>query len=149
MVKLNFPTFDIMLKNRENTPYIFDVIRKKWVKCTPEEWVRVHCIHFLIHEKNYPASWIQVERELSLFGTKKRFDILVHTSDQQHLLLVECKAPTVALNQKSFDQILRYQLQLKCPYLMLTNGLNHYFCEMKTSEDFRFIESLPSYTPSL
>jgi hypothetical protein len=81
------------LKNRENKPYIFDRVRKKWLLCTPEEWVRVHVVSYLIETKGYPASWMRVEQELRVFGTRKRFDLVVVDAAMKSHILIECKAP--------------------------------------------------------
>ena len=146
MQNLNFPTYSFRLKNSENNTHIFDVIRKKFVVLQPEEWVRQHCVQYLIHEKNYPISLINVEKELLINGLKKRYDIVVFNSDGSLILLVECKAPKVKISQGVFDQIARYNLKLKAPFLMVTNGLNHYFCIMNhDSESFEFLEALPNY----
>ena len=146
MEKLNFPPCEIQLKNKENKPFIFDQIRKKWIHCTPEELVRIHCLNYFIHTLNYPASWIKVENEIKLFQTRKRFDVMLVNPNFGNLLLVECKAPSVKLDQKVFDQIARYNLQVKSQYMMLTNGLNHYFCTMDyKNQQYRFIKELPKY----
>jgi len=147
MKRLNFPPGAVQLKNKENKILVFDQIRKKWLRCTPEEWVRVHCLNYLIHTLNYPASWIKVENEIKLYNTLKRFDIMVVNPNQGNLLLVECKAPSVKLDQQVFDQIARYNLETKSQYMMLTNGLNHYFCTMDyTNQRYHFIKELPNFT---
>ena len=110
MERLNFPPSAVQLKNKENKPLVFDQIRKKWLRCTPEEWVRVHCLNYLIHTLNYPASWIKVENEIKLYNTSKRFDIMVVNPNRGNLLLVECKAPSVKIDQQVFDQIARLGL---------------------------------------
>lgn len=146
MKRLNFPPGAVQLKNNENKPLVFDQIRKKWLQCTPEEWVRVHCLNYLIHTLNYPASWIKVENEIKVYNTRKRFDIMVVNPNQGNLLLVECKAPSVKLDQQVFDQIARYNLEAKSQYMMLTNGLNHYFCTMDyTNQRYHFIKELPNF----
>ena len=146
MQNLNFPTYSFRLKNSENNTHIFDVIRKKFVVLQPEEWVRQHCVQYLIHEKNYPISLINVEKVVLINGLKKRYDIVVFNPDGSLALVVECKAPKVKITQAAFDQIARYNLTLKAPYLMVTNGLNHYFCTMNHNlESFEFLESLPNY----
>ena len=146
MEKLNFPEFNVLTKNKENKPYIFDPVRKKWLIFTPEEWVRVHCIFYLIEIKKYPASLMRIEKELKLYKTKKRFDILVADFNLKPMIIVECKAPSVKINQKIFDQIIRYNLELKCPYLMVSNGLNHYFCNMNLKKNkISLIKELPNY----
>ena len=147
MERLNFPPSAVQLKNKENKPLVFDQIRKKWLRCTPEEWVRVHCLNYLIHTLNYPASWIKVENEIKLYNTSKRFDIMVVNPNRGNLLLVECKAPSVKIAQQVFDQIARYNLEAKSQYMMLTNGMNHYFCTMDyTNQRYHFIKQLPNFT---
>ena len=146
MQNLNFPTYSFRLKNSENNTHIFDVIRKKFVVLQPEEWVRQHCVQYLIHEKNYPVSLINVEKVVLINGLKKRYDIVVFNPDGSLALVVECKAPKVKITQATFDQIARYNLTLKASYLMVTNGLNHYFCTMNHDlKNFEFLETLPNY----
>ena len=146
MQQLNFPACEVQLKNRENKPYIFDQIRKKWVLCTPEEWVRIHCLNYLTQTLGYPASWIKVENEIKLYNTRKRFDIMVMNPIEGNFILVECKAPNIPLDQHVFDQIARYNLQVKSRFMMLTNGLNHYFCAMDyENQHYQFIKELPKY----
>ena len=146
MQNLNFPTYSFRLKNSENNTHIFDVIRKKFVVLQPEEWVRQHCVQYLIQEKNYPISLINVEKVVVINGLKKRYDIVVFNPDGSLALVVECKAPKVKITQAAFDQIARYNLALKAPYLMVTNGLNHYFCTMNHDlENFEFLETIPNY----
>jgi hypothetical protein len=143
---LNFPTYSFRLKNSENKTHIFDVVRKKFVVLQPEEWVRQHCIQYLIQEKNYPISLINVEKVVLINGLKKRYDIAVFDSNGSLVLVVECKAPKVKISQTTFDQIARYNLTLKAHYLMVTNGLNHYFCTMNyNNESFEFLKTLPDY----
>ena len=146
MQNLNFPTYSFRLKNSENNTHIFDVIRKKFVVLQPEEWVRQHCIQYLVQEKNYPISLINVEKVVLINGLKKRYDIVVFNPDGSLAVVVECKAPKVQISQSVFDQIARYNLTLKASYLMVTNGLNHYFCTMNHHlESFEFLETLPNY----
>lgn len=146
MQEINFPKFDHRLKSTENKVSIFDVIRKKFVVLQPEEWVRQHCIHYLMTEKKYPHSLINIEKELSINGLKKRYDIVVFNSDGSIFLIVECKAPKVVINQTTFDQIARYNLALKATYLMVTNGINHYYCQMDFEvEKYVFLKTIPDY----
>lgn len=146
MQALEFPAYDFRLKNSENKPYIFDPIRKKFVHLTPEEWVRQHVLLFLIQTKGYPTSLINVEKEIKIYGTKKRYDIVVFNSDGSIFLVVECKRPTVKITQTAFDQIARYNLQLKGELLMVTNGLTHYYCVMDLEkEQYQFLKELPNY----
>ena len=146
MVQLNFPAYRFEFKNRENKPYILDRIRKKWVVLQPEEWVRQHVVHFLLKEKNYPISLIAVEKQLKINTRIKRTDIVVYNKQGTPELLIECKAPSVKITQTTFDQIARYNLTANSNYLMVTNGLAHYFCQIdSTKEAYIFLEDIPSY----
>ena len=146
MQKLNFPNYSFRFKNSENKTYIFDVIRKKFLLLTPEEWVRQHVVNFLIEEMNYPKSLINVEKLVKVNGIKKRYDIVVFRNDGSIFLLVECKAPEVTITQQTFDQIAQYNLVLKAENLMVTNGLNHYFCQMDfENEKYIFLKELSGF----
>ncbi|TYB77303.1 type I restriction enzyme HsdR N-terminal domain-containing protein [Bizionia gelidisalsuginis] len=146
MQQLNFPTYSFRFKNSENKVSIFDAIRKKFVILQPEEWVRQHCVWYLIEEKNYPKSLINVEKELIINDLKKRYDIVVFNPDGSIHLIVECKAPKIAIKQNTFDQVARYNLALNATYLMVTNGLNHYYCQMDfDAEKYQFLKEIPNY----
>ena len=144
MQQLNFPPYDFRFKNSENNLAIFDEIRKKFVMLTPEEWVRQHVLQYLLVEKKYPKSWINVEKILKINGLTKRYDVVVFNPDGSIFLLVECKAPEVKVSQSTFDQIARYNMTMKANYLMVTNGHNHYFCQMDfVNEAYVFLKELP------
>ena len=146
MEALNLPTYKFKIKSRENKLFIYDIVRKKYVSLTPEEWVRQHIIHYLINDKNYPISLIAIEKKLIINKLSKRTDILVFTSKGTPNIIVECKAPSVKINQNSFDQIARYNLKLAANYLIVSNGLNHYFCFMDIEkEQYVFLENIPNY----
>ncbi|MFK5889970.1 MAG: type I restriction enzyme HsdR N-terminal domain-containing protein [Flavobacteriaceae bacterium] len=146
MIALNLQPYNYKLKNSENKTYIFDVIRKKYVLLTPEEWVRQHVVHFLMNSKGYPKSLINVEKQLIVNNLKKRTDIIVFSKTGAPHIIVECKAPSVKITQKTFDQISRYNLKIKAKYLMVTNGLDHYFAELDTkNECFLFLKDIPKY----
>jgi len=146
MQALNLPTYLFKLKSSENKKYIFDIIRKKYVVLTPEEWVRQHTVHFLISQKKYPRSLIAVEKQLEINKLKKRTDILIFNTKGLHEIIVECKAPSIKITQTTFDQIARYNLQLNANYLMVTNGLQHYFCKLDhKNEQYVFLEDIPDY----
>lgn len=143
---MNFPVYSFRFKNSENKVSIFDEIRKKFIILTPEEWVRQHTVQFLLHEKKYPKSYLNVEKVIKLNEITKRYDIVVFRPDGSLFLLIECKAPEVKITQDTFDQIARYNMKLKAEYLMVTNGLNHYFCQMDfDKEAYVFLEELPSF----
>lgn len=146
MQKLNFPAYTFRFKNSENKVAVFDEIRKKFVVLTPEEWVRQHVVQFLLSDKNYPKSYINVEKVLKINGITKRYDAVVFKPDGSIFLLIECKAPEVPISQNTFDQIARYNMTLKADYLMVTNGLNHYFCRMDfENEQYQFLRELPDF----
>nr|WP_262899743.1 type I restriction enzyme HsdR N-terminal domain-containing protein [Winogradskyella alexanderae] len=143
---MNFPPFKYRLKSKENKVSIFDVIRKKFVILQPEEWVRQHCVHYLINVKKFPKSLINVEKELVINDLKKRYDIVVFNSDGSIYLIVECKAPNIAINQTTFDQIARYNMKLNATYLMVTNGFNHYYCLINYKANrYAFLKDIPNY----
>ena len=146
MKKLNFPSYSFRLKNSENKVAIFDEIRKKFIILTPEEWVRQHVVQFLLREKKYPKSYINVEKIIKINDLTKRYDAVVFRPDGSIFLLVECKAPEVPISQNTFDQIARYNMVLEAEYLMVTNGLNHYFCKMDyENEQYQFLRELPGF----
>jgi hypothetical protein len=146
LIKLNFPTYSFRFKNSKNKVSIFDEIRKKYIFLTPEEWVRQHVVQFLLLDKKYPKSLINVEKVIKINTLTKRYDAVVFEPNGEIFLLVECKAPEIAISQHTFDQIARYNLVLKAKYLMVTNGLNHYFCQMDfENEKYVFLKELPEY----
>ena len=146
MQNLNFPSYSFRLKNSENKISIFDEIRKKFIILTPEEWVRQHTVQFLIQEKNYPKSHINVEKLVKVNNISKRYDIVVFEPNGAIFILIECKAPEIKISQETFDQIAQYNLNLKAKYLMVTNGLNHYFCQMDfEKEAYLFLPELPEF----
>ncbi len=146
MYKLNLPTYKFKIIKKDAKHYIFDAIRKKNIFLTPEEWVRQHFVQYLITEKKYPKSLIALEKEIKVNGLKKRFDILVFNNKGEHEIIVECKAPTIKINQTTFDQIARYNLQLKAKYLIVTNGLKHYYCKIDfENKKYLFLEDVPCY----
>ena len=146
MQQLNFPAYTFRFKNSENKVHIFDPIRKKFIQLQPEEWVRQHVVSFIMAEKKYPKSLINVEKELQINRLKKRYDVLVYNSDGSIRLIVECKAPAIKITQETFDQIARYNLTIKAEYLMVTNGLDHYYCKMDyEQEKYIFLKDIPSY----
>ena len=146
MQKLNFSSYSFRLKNSENKVSIFDEIRKKFIILTPEEWVRQHVVKFLLEEKKYPKSLINVEKVLKVNGLRKRYDVVVFNPDGSIYILIECKAPQIKIAQSTFDQIARYNMTMQSQFLMVTNGLNHYFCQMDfENEKYQFLQELPNY----
>jgi hypothetical protein len=144
MVALNFPSYSFKIKSIENKSYIWDEIRKKYILITPEEWVRQHAIQFLIQEKNYQPMWMSVEKQFDINKQHKRADIVVYNKSLHPYIIVECKRPEIKITQETFDQIARYNLSLNAKYLMLTNGLQHFYCQMDfKNENYIFLEGLP------
>ncbi len=146
MQKLNFPQYTFRFKNSENKIAAFDEIRKKFIILTPEEWVRLHTVQYLISEKKYPKSLINVEKQLKIGKRIKRYDVVVYNSKGEIHIIVECKAPSIKITQDTFDQIARYNMSLDANYLMVTNGLDHHFCQLDyEQEKYHFLQSLPEY----
>lgn len=145
LVPLNLPSYPFKIIEREGKYYIFDFIRKKELMLSPEEWVRQHFVQYLIQQKGYSKNYISLEKGLQLHDLKKRTDILVFDENTMPLMLVECKAPHIKITQSVFDQAARYNMIYRVKYLVVTNGLDHYYCEMDYEcESYRFIEDLPS-----
>ncbi|MCB0801700.1 MAG: type I restriction enzyme HsdR N-terminal domain-containing protein [Flavobacteriales bacterium] len=146
MQQLNLPPYNFTLSKDGNNIKIFDAIRKKNLVLTPEEWVRQHFIQFLIQEKDFPKGLMAIEKGLSINGLKKRCDILCYSNTGIPLLMVECKAPNIPINQAVFDQIARYNIKFRLPYLIVTNGMQHY-CAMVNfdNESFKFLNEIPNY----
>jgi len=136
MLQLDFPNYTFKIKNSGNGDYIFDEIRKKYIKLTKEEWVRQNCVKFLINEKNFPSILINIEKTIKINKINKRYDIVVYKPDGRIKLLVECKSPEIKINQKTFDQIAVYNMNLKSELLMVTNGLEHYYCQINYEKGY-------------
>lgn len=129
---LNFPSYSFQIQESDRKKMIFDIVRKKFVALTPEEWVRQHVLHHLIYDKAYPASLLAVETGIKFNGMMRRCDLVAYKGNAP-FLLVECKAPQITLNQEVISQIARYQSVLKVPYLFISNGKRH-LC-LKRNED--------------
>ena len=146
MTALCFPKYPFRIKTEGTHQMIFDRIRKKWLVLTPEEWVRQHMLRYLAEDKNYPSSLMAIEMGLQLNGTKKRCDIAMYNNKGEAIALVECKAPTIKITQAAFDQIARYNMELKVKYLIVTNGLKHYCCVIDfDKKDYQFLNGVPNY----
>jgi len=147
MKRLNLPEYDFKTRiNESGKTEIFDYVRKKYLLQTPEEWVRQNFIRYLITEKSYPSSLILIEKGLNIHQMKRRFDAVVYTNSGKPAMLIEFKAPQVKINQKVFQQIANYNLQLRVKYLLVSNGLNHYCCEMDyLKQSFIFLNNIPDF----
>jgi len=122
MIPINYPEAGFRMEQRNGQLHIFDALRKKWLRLTEEEWVRQNFVNYLIAEMHYPTALIALEKGLELNRLKKRFDVLVYDSAHQPWMLVECKAPQVVLNEAVLEQVLRYNISIPVPYLVITNG---------------------------
>ena len=146
MQKLNLPEQTFRFKKEEDKTYIFDDFRKKFVVLTPEEWVRQNFLMYLTNELDFPKLLISVEAGLKLYKRLKRTDIVVYDKQGSPVLIVECKAPEVKLDEKVFDQIVRYNMALQVNYLIVTNGLNHYCCQLDYEKNtYNFLKTIPNY----
>lgn len=146
MDKLIFPPVDFRLKRLNEKTEIYDVLRKKEVVLTPEEWVRQHFIHHLIRDLHYPKSLMRIEDGMKVFGMQKRSDLVVYDRSGGTFLLAECKAPGVKLHQKSMEQLSVYNQHYRSPYVALTNGLVLFVCRMYyQTQQIVFIDGLPEY----
>jgi hypothetical protein len=146
MLPLNLPAYPTKIIVRNGKNAIFDVLRKRYVALTPEEWVRQHFVHFLIEKKGYPQALIANEVSLSLNGTKKRCDSVLYNRDFTARMIIEYKAPHVAITQEVFEQISRYNIVLKVEYLIVSNGLSHYCCKIDYERlTYTYLKEIPDY----
>ena len=146
MYKLNLPDYDPSLKKENGKVWIFDVIRKKYIVLTPEEWVRQHFINYLIAELKYPKSLFRIEGSLTYNKLQKRSDILVFNRNGKAWMLIECKSPTIKLNQKAFNQVAVYNMTLGAKYLAVTNGMAHFCFEAaRQGNEPKALQSFPSF----
>ena len=146
MFRLNLPPYPIKIQEKGEKRQIFDFLRRKWVALTPEEWVRQHFTHFLVEHKNYPQALLANEVELRIGEKRLRCDTLLYTKELRPRMIIEYKAPTIQIQQKTFDQISVYNLLLKVDYLVVSNGLCHYCCKMDYErQSYQFLEDIPDY----
>jgi hypothetical protein len=146
MDEINLPAFPFRYKDIGQRKYIFDSFRKKYVLLTAEENVRQHFAHFLIHKFNYPAGRIGIEVSLKYGSVERRCDIVVYDKNLKPALIVECKAASVEITEAVFDQIVRYHMVLKSPFIAVTNGLRHFCCKLNDENPkWTFLSSFPFY----
>ena len=146
MTKLNLPDYPIRIRNQGDQQYIFDEFRKKFVILTPEEFVRQHFLHYLVNELSYPKSLIKVESGIRFNKMMKRTDITVYDREANPYMLVECKSAQVNLSGKVFDQLSIYNQTIKAKYLVITNGLKHFCCELDYElQRYTFMPQLPPF----
>ncbi len=146
MSELNLPPFEQKIQMRDGHPAIFDILRRKYVALTPEEWVRQHFVHYLTEHKGYPPTLLANEVELRIGEKRLRCDTVLYTRELQPRMIIEYKASTVTITQRVFDQIASYNLMLQADYLVVSNGLQHYCCKLdKEHQKFLFLEQIPNY----
>lgn len=146
MQQLNLPEYQFNIKKEGDSLIILDALRKRWVTLSPEEWVRQNFVRFLIEERQFPAALMNNEISLVQNGIKRRCDTLVADHNGDPLVIVEYKAPYVNITQKTFDQVVRYNMVLKAQYLIVSNGLNHYCCKINyDTGSYVFLQDIPSY----
>lgn len=147
LLPLQLPPFPFKIIEQNGQLTLFDIIRKKNIIITPEEWVRQHFVQYLIRQKHYPKTLIKLEGGHKLNGMAKRSDIVVYNSAGEKILLVECKAPSVPIDQKAFDQVARYNMVHKVKLLAVSNGLQHYYCRIDFEKQaYQFIGDLPDFS---
>lgn len=147
MQKLNLPEYSFRIKTVEEKSFIFDSLRKKYVRLTKEEWVRQNFVKFLIDEKKFPPSLMNVEAGLKVNNNALRADMVVFDRCGNAVLAAEFKAPEIKISQQTFDQIVRYNMQLKVKYLVVSNGMDHYCCQINYSDNsYAFLSEIPDFT---
>lgn len=147
MYKLNLPEFKLTLRKEGGKVLIFDMIRKKYIILTPEEWVRQHFVHYLIDHFKYPKSLFRVESSLTYNKLQKRSDIVIHNRLGKPWMLIECKAPEIKLTQKAFNQVAVYNMTIGAQYVAVTNGMVQYCFEAnkEAGSEVKFLETFPDF----
>ena len=146
MIPLNLPVYSFNIKKEKEKSFIFDSIRKRFVSLTPQEWVRQHFVAFLAEEKKYPRALIANEISISYNGLKKRCDTLVYNRNLEIVLIVEYKAPNVAITQEVFDQVAVYNMKLKVNYMIISNGMEHFCCRIDYENmRYDYLKEIPCF----
>jgi hypothetical protein len=146
MEPLNLPTYFFRIKEDRGKKYIFDEIRRRYVLLTPEEWVRQHLVNYLVKTKDFPLSLISVEKGFHARQRRHRYDLLVFDRKGEPIMIIECKAPGVEINQQVFDQASRYNVRYLASYMLISNGLKHYCCRInKINRQYQFLHEIPDY----
>jgi hypothetical protein len=144
--ELSLPSYSFKITGEPGREMIFDSLRRKYVRLTPEEWVRQNFIQYLIHEGNYPPGLIGVEMAINVNRMKRRVDIMVHDRQGRPVMVVECKSPDITLDEKVSDQVVAYNRQLNVPYIIITNGIVHYACKIGIEpNENQYLMVIPQY----
>ncbi len=145
--QLNLPAYDVRICESNGRQMIFDFLRRKYVALSPEEWVRQHFTHFLVEHKGYPKGLLANEIELRIGDKRLRCDTVLYDTRMQPQMIIEYKAPHIKIQQKTFDQIVVYNLLLHADFLVVSNGLQHYCCHMDYERHtYRFLTDIPDYS---
>lgn len=145
MFKLNLPDFNPTIRKEDGKVWIFDIIRKKYIVLTPEEWVRQHFVHYLINHLKYPKTLFRIEGSLTYNKLQKRSDIVIHDRDGKPWMLVECKAPNIKLTQKAFNQVAVYNMTIGARFVAVTNGMVQYCFEPSSKGEANHLTSFPEF----
>lgn len=145
-MELSLPKYKLQIQEKDGKKMVFDPFRKKYVVLTPEEYVRQYFARFLTEEKGFPSGLTAIEHRLKFYDLNRRADIVNYNAAGHVVMITECKAPSVNISQKTFDQIARYNMKLKARFLVVTNGLNHFCCEYLSGGNYRFLRDIPHYT---
>ncbi len=146
MKQLNLPQYSFRISGKEGSEMILDPLRRKYVKLSPEEWVRQNFVQYLINEGKYPPGLLGIEVLFRFNKLKRRVDILVHDRSGKPVLIVECKSPEIEIDDKVFEQIATYNMSYKVPYLIVTNGMHHYACKIDhAAMKFDYLLVIPLY----
>lgn len=146
MQKLNLPEYNFRIKTEEGKSWIFDQLRKKFVVLTPEEWVRQNFIEYLKTEKKYPANLMAIEKKVLVNNMPRRFDLLVYSRNGQPFLIAEFKAPNIKITQETFDQVVRYNMALRVDRVVISNGLQHFACEIDYAKNsYSYLPEIPVF----
>ena len=147
MQKLNLPEYIFRIKQENAKQLIFDKIRKKFIVLTPEEWVRQNFIEYLKNEKKYPAALMAVKKQVIVNGKQRRFDLLIYSRKGQPRLIAEFKSPDVKITQETFDQVVRYNMALCVEKVIVSNGLQHFACEIDYKRNsYNYLNEIPVFT---
>lgn len=147
MQSLNLPPFEVKIENRDNKDFIWDFVRKKYIRLTKEEWVRQHFLNLLVSHNGFPVSLIGVEKKIIANNMDKRFDILVFNNLGNPQMIIECKAPEIQITQQTFMQASNYNTVLKAPFLIVTNGQEHHCALIDfDNRNIKFLDAIPTYS---
>ena len=145
MLSINLTAYTLRLQQKDGKTYVYDSVRKRWVVLNPEEHVRQLLIQYLVKEMHYPLGMIAVEKQIMVGAMKKRFDIVVYNRLHRPWMLIECKAPEVALSEETFMQLLNYQRTIACQYWLMSNGHQQICADARDVQDIKWLQQLPLY----